>query len=98
MGFRFIPRGLFKVLSRYEFRLRTPKKEDRYGDRNTIHSNGDVHVEIGPDGNVCAVWYRCRLLPFTQTRVIDSRASELLANSPAHMRPIKAIVFEEPTK
>ncbi len=71
-----------------------PKKEDRYGDDKTIHSTGEVNVELGPDGNVVAVWYRCRMLPFTQTRVDPFRALEMLENPPGARVGIKAIVFD----
>jgi hypothetical protein len=35
-----------------------------YGDGGTIHSTGTVDVEVGKDGRVVAVWYRCLNLPF----------------------------------
>jgi hypothetical protein len=69
------------------------KREDRYGDENTIHHTNTVDVEIGPDGEACAVWFRCRMLPFTQMRVIDSRASSMLKAAP--LAGIKAIVFDK---
>jgi hypothetical protein len=67
--------------------------ENRYGDNRTIHSTGEVNVEIGPTGDVVAVWFRCRMLPFTQMRVIDSRASSMLKAAP--LAGIKAIVFDK---
>lgn len=100
MGFRFLPRGLFKALSRYELRLRAPKppviqpREDRYGDGNTIHSSGEVNVEIGPAGEVVAVWFRCRLLPFTSNHVGHPRAVSMNQNQRG-LASIKAIVFED---
>ena len=69
-------------------------REDRYGDDRTIHTSGDVNVEIGPTGKVVAVWFRCRMLPFTQTRVDGFRALEMLENPPEALVRIKAIVFD----
>jgi hypothetical protein len=71
------------------------KREDRYGDENTIHHTNTVDVEIGPDGEACAVWFRCRMLPFTSSRVIDSRASDMRETPPETLPGIKAIVFEK---
>ncbi len=74
--------------------LLTSRKEDRYGDDRTIHTSGDVNVEIGPTGDVVAVWFRCRMLPFTQTRVDDSRAAAMHNHPPEIISDIKAIVFD----
>lgn len=71
-----------------------PEKEDRYGDDKTIHRTGDVNVEIGPEGDVVSVWFRCMTLPFTETRVSYGRASSMRELPVCTMRPIKAIVFE----
>ncbi len=87
--YRLIPRGLFSKKPK-------PPVEDRYGDDKTIHRVGHVDVEIGPDGNVCAVWFRCRLLPFSSSRVIDSRASDMRESMIERAADIKAIIFEEP--
>lgn len=139
MGFRFVPRGLFRAADRYvrrwhkmEHAMRglsrpanqhdpclsdpptkgvlgyrplgtkprppgpppSKKKEDRYGDGNTIHHTNTVDVEVGPNGEVCAVWFRCRMIPFTSNRVIDSRASDMLETPPESLPGIKAIVFD----
>jgi len=84
---RFIPRGLFS---------KKPKQsnEFRYGDDGTIHHTGHVDVELGPTGTVVAVWFRCRMLPFSQSVVADSRVQSMLENPSA--ADIKAIIFEEP--
>lgn len=70
------------------------KKEDRYGDGNTIHDSKTVDVEIGPTGEVCAVWFRCRMLPFVQHDVVDSRVASMLETPPEKLSGIKAIVFD----
>lgn len=41
----------------------------RYGTGNTIHQTGTIDVQLDQDGEVCAVWFRCRSLPFTVSRV-----------------------------
>lgn len=51
----------------------------KYGGLGTIHQVGEVDVELGPDGNVAAVWFRCMLLPFTQVRVGAERAAQVSA-------------------
>lgn len=125
MGFRFIPRGLFRAFDRHcrrwhetEHAMRPSTKgvlgyrppgtkpdprplspslvkEDRYGDGHTIHHTNTVDVEIGPTGEVCAVWFRCRMLPFTQNEVVDSRCAEMLKTPPETLPGIKAIVFDK---
>lgn len=95
---RFLPRGLFSTEKIRGWRPEKPKPpvfltgEDRYGDDRTIHHTGHVDVEIGPDDEVCAVWFRCRLLPFKSSRVVDGRVSDMTV-AQAVTTPIKAIVF-----
>ncbi len=69
--------------------------EDRYGDDRTYHHSGEVNVEIGPGGHVVAVWFRCRLLPFTESFVNMRRRSEVREIPQSELAGIKAIVFEE---
>lgn len=69
-------------------------KEIRYGDDKTIHRSGDVNVEVGPEGDVVSVWFRCCLLPFTESRVDHRRAAEMRQHPVGGMSRIKAIVFE----
>ncbi len=71
--------------------------EDRYGDGMTWHDSGEVNVEIGPDGYVCAVWFRCRLLPWIESRVDACRRTDLREAACNDLPRIKAIVFEEKT-
>lgn len=71
-----------------------PEKEIRYGDDKTIHHTGDVNVEIGPEGDVVSVWFRCMMLPFTESRVGHRRASDMRQLPVCTMPSIKAIVFE----
>ena len=68
--------------------------EFRYGDDNTIHRSGDVNVELGPDGDVVSVWFRCHLLPFTESRVDHQRADSMMGYRSASRPRIQAIVFE----
>lgn len=66
-----------------------------YGHDRTIHQTNHVDVEIGPDGVVVAVWFRCQMLPFTSSAVAADRASEMLSayvNSPP--APLVAVEFE----
>lgn len=54
-----------------------------YGNGGTIHSTGHLDVEIGPDGHVVSVWFRCLTLPFEEHRVDGRRAQEMNG----HARP-----------
>jgi len=38
-----------------------------YGDGGTIHSSGELDVEVDCTGHVVAVWFRCHTLPFSVT-------------------------------
>jgi hypothetical protein len=68
-------------------------KERVYGHDKTIHRTKEVNVEIGPDGNVCAVWFRCAMLPFTQTHVDADRAIDMKRHGVTD--PMIAVVFEQ---
>ena len=48
-----------------------------YGHDRTIHRTTRLDVEVGPDGRVCGVWFRCAMLPFKESRVDDARAADL---------------------
>ncbi len=50
---------------------------DRYGYERTIHRTTTVDVELGPDGDVVSVWFRCMMIPFTQHKVSAQRADEM---------------------
>lgn len=67
-----------------------------YGSDMTVHSGGEVNVELDKYGMVVAVWFRCQPLAFTQTRVEEQRAHEMLG---MYMRdappPIEAVVLRE---
>ena len=95
MRFSFLPKWLFRLANLHEPCLSDPpkKKEDRYGDSNTIHHTGHVDVEIGPTGEVCAVWFRCRMIPFKEHHVVDSRVASMTKTDPESLPDIKAIVF-----
>ncbi len=48
-----------------------------YGYTGTIHQTTELDVELGPDGSVVAVWFRCMALPFRVTKATDQRAAEM---------------------
>jgi hypothetical protein len=50
-----------------------------YGGSDTLHRSEILNVEVDPDGRVCAVWYRCQMLPFRQADVPAERADEMRA-------------------
>lgn len=59
-----------------------------YGDGGTIHSSGHLDVETF-QGTVVAVWFRCQALPFQQTEVEGSRATDMesMYGNPENGRP-----------
>ncbi len=70
--------------------------EIRYGDDKTIHRTGEVNIERGQDGRVAAVWFRCRLLPFTDSRadsIREATMNEIYQKNPPP--PLKAVVFDD---
>lgn len=52
-----------------------------YGDGGTIHAARRLDVEVH-DGQVVAVWFRCQLLPFRQSDVSLTRATEIRGHEP----------------
>ena len=67
-----------------------------YGGTETIHSGGEVNVELDMFGHVVAVWFRCQPLQFTQTRVKKDRAHEMLKMYLNNQPPaIDALVLRE---
>jgi|GEM_PF-2975960 len=71
-------------------------QERRYGDDRTIHRTGEVNVELAGDGKVVSVWFRCALVPFTQTVVDDGRAAEMRGAYQSHPpEPHTAVVFAD---
>ena len=73
-----------------KFKPKTVEDENFYGGDGTWHSTGTVDVQLNKDGDVVAVWFRCRMLPFTQS-------TKYTADSVPQQGPgsIKGIVFEE---
>lgn len=61
--------------------------ESFYGGDKTLHNTGTVDVQLNKDGDVVAVWFRCRMLPFTQSLT----AGELPKQGHGS---IKGIIFE----
>ena len=70
----------------------------RYGGDGTIHQTGGVDVEIGPDGRVVSVWFRCAMLPFREARVDEGRAASMRAAYVEAPARIVAVEFEEGNK
>lgn len=68
-------------------------KTRTYGKAGTIHQTTGVNVEIGPDGRVVSVWFRCMTLPFDETRVSQERADEMRQMYESHPAP-KLIAVE----
>jgi hypothetical protein len=48
-----------------------------YGGDGTIHSGGEVNVELDKRGRVVAVWFRCQPLAFTQSTAHPGRVREM---------------------
>jgi hypothetical protein len=67
-----------------------------YGGDETIHSGGEVNVELDEFGKVVAVWFRCQPLQFTQTQVKRNRAHEMIKMYLNNQPPaIDALVLRE---
>lgn len=62
---------------RLAWRALFPGLRFHYGDEATVHGNGEVNVEVDAHGRVVAVWFRCALLPFTQSNVGWDRVKSL---------------------
>jgi hypothetical protein len=63
----------------WPFNRREPRSLVRYGSMDggskttihastTIHTSGELNIEVDDDGNPVAVWFRCLNLPFTVWR------------------------------
>lgn len=68
---------------------KTVEDENFYGGDKTIHSTGTVDVQLNKDGDVVAVWFRCRMLPFTQSNKYTADGVPQQGHG-----SIKGIVFE----
>lgn len=44
-----------------------------YGAGGTIHQTGTIDIQVGKDGEIKAVWFRCRTLPFTVSVMPDTQ-------------------------
>jgi hypothetical protein len=60
----------------WELHQRASAPSRYYGDGGTIHSTGYLDVETHK-GTVCAVWFRCQMLPFKQFEVDGERAGSM---------------------
>lgn len=63
--------------------------ENFYGGNGTWHQTGAVDVQLNKDGEVVAVWFRCRMLPFTESREYTKDTKPIQGTG-----SIKGIVFE----
>jgi hypothetical protein len=45
-------------------------------ERGTIHGSSTIDIQLGEDGSVVAVWFRCRTLPFTVSKVPGRRVMQ----------------------
>lgn len=54
---------------------------------------GKINVDVGPDGKVCAVWFGCRMLPFTE-RKVDQSFSQAVQEHPPTTPLIKDVVCD----
>lgn len=86
------------LLARHRVRLAWralfPGRRLHYGDEGTIHRTGVVNVELDKHGRVVAVWFRCAMLPFTQTTVGWNRVKSMRQIYDAGtLMPITAVVL-----
>lgn len=59
-------------------RVQFDEKIINYGYNKTIHRTTEVNIERDPrTGVVVAVWFRCMMLPFTDSTVDQERANEM---------------------
>jgi hypothetical protein len=64
--------------------------------RTTIHGTRNVNIEVGPDGKVVSVWFRCMLVPFDVDFVDTRRAAEMRdAYTRDGVLPVDAIIFHK---
>lgn len=54
-----------------------PTAPSVYGYDKTIHRTTQLDVELDEHGDVVAVWFRCQMLPFRQSRATEARARQL---------------------
>jgi hypothetical protein len=62
---------------RLAWRALFPGRRLHYGDEGTIHQTGHLNIELDKHGRVVAVWFRCAMLPFTQTTVEWDRVKDM---------------------
>lgn len=72
-----------------------PQKEVFYGGNGTIHDTGHLDVVLDEDGNVTAVWFRCRPLPFKQSERRETVDNANMVRRTQDYGKIKGIVFED---
>jgi hypothetical protein len=73
-------KGLFRkkeVKTPFQMKQELAYPSRYYGDGGTIHSTGQIDVEVH-NGRVVSVWFRCQELPFRQVEVSTERANTCL--------------------
>lgn len=89
-------KGLIKKLREKAEQVRKgrDKTDDNfYGGDGTWHQTGHVDVQLNKKGEVVAVWFRCRMLPFRESREYTKESTPKQGEG-----SIKGIVFEEEGK
>lgn len=64
--------------------------ENFYGGDKTWHDTGTIDVQLNDAGQVVAVWFRCRMLPFKESRKYTRNSVPQQGEG-----SIKGIVFED---
>lgn len=67
--------SLFEIRETELAELREANGSRTYGWNGTIHHSEEVDIQIGPDGKVIAVWFRCQMLPFSVSHVELNRST-----------------------
>lgn len=84
------------VIQGSEFVVEPTKHQlSEYGYDRTIHNTQHVDVETDWHGRVVSVWFRCAMLPFTQTSVDDARAKSMRSAIADLPHNLVAVTFDE---
>lgn len=87
-GYAIVPGYALVPPSGQDYRIPAFSRRHTYGGSGTIHRTGTIDIQITPNGDIAAVWYRCLSLPFT--------VSQISGNSPG-TNPRGDIAIEEIT-
>lgn len=78
------------MISKIKTLFSKPEKENFYGGDGTWHQTGHVDVQLNKKGEVVAVWFRCRMLPFRESRSYTADSVPQQGQG-----SIKGVVFED---